>query len=474
MADDIGEVGSSQKKRKRKTLSNRPKLLVDDKVEVRSIKDKLGGSWRSGIVITRENQARRVQYDHLFYDNSIQPHIESIKVHPIVDGIIPASRVIPCNHRGLIRPLPPPVDFTKCSLQYGYCVDVYHTKAWWEGVIFDHEHGSECRTIFFPDVDLEIQFKFDMLRITQDWDEFTEDWKIRGKWLFLELVEEFEQEWPVRVSVKQIWHQVREKKGFQKLMEWTSTLRSTWKILVWEVIFDNCKRTLNQILLDAMSRPEAGSGNSPSVILVENDGSDSRLLSTGNANNNFISITEDDKLGTNLSTNSLTPFNKDELFKSPVGANKSSSCVPSGNDIVPRTEFGPDEVDKRVSVAVSDGPFVSPLLAQQPNTCLEVSVIRPPDDRVVKCESEYCPQAMVDYYLLGSVEKNDNWKCYKGAKVKELQFKAKKHLTAVGWSFWYISKGQNRELRYTSPKGRSYNSLRTACKGYLDEEGILF
>ncbi|XP_028123214.1 uncharacterized protein LOC114320276 isoform X2 [Camellia sinensis] len=384
MADDIGEVSSSQKKRKRKTLSNRPKLLVDDKVEVRSIKDKLGGSWRSGIVITRENQARRVQYDHLFYDNSIQPHIESIKVHPIVDGIIPASRVIPCNHRGLIRPLPPPVDFTKCSLQYGYCVDVYHTKAWWEGVIFDHEHGSECRTIFFPDVDLKIQFKFDMLRITQDWDEFTEDWKIRGKWLFLELVEEFEQEWPVRISVKQIWHQVREKKGFQKLMEWTSTLRSTWKILVWEVIFDNCKRTLNQILLDAMSRPEAG------------------------------------------------------------------------------------------SVAVSDGPFVSPLLAQQPNTCLEVSVIRPPDDRVVKCESEYCPQAMVDYYLLGSVEKNDNWKCYKGAKVKELQFKAKKHLTAVGWSFWYISKGQNRELRYTSPKGRSYNSLRTACKGYLDEEGILF
>ncbi|XP_028123215.1 uncharacterized protein LOC114320276 isoform X3 [Camellia sinensis] len=380
MADDIGEVSSSQKKRKRKTLSNRPKLLVDDKVEVRSIKDKLGGSWRSGIVITRENQARRVQYDHLFYDNSIQPHIESIKVHPIVDGIIPASRVIPCNHRGLIRPLPPPVDFTKCSLQYGYCVDVYHTKAWWEGVIFDHEHGSECRTIFFPDVDLKIQFKFDMLRITQDWDEFTEDWKIRGKWLFLELVEEFEQEWPVRISVKQIWHQVREKKGFQKLMEWTSTLRSTWKILVWEVIFDNCKRTLNQILLDAMSRPEAG----------------------------------------------------------------------------------------------SDGPFVSPLLAQQPNTCLEVSVIRPPDDRVVKCESEYCPQAMVDYYLLGSVEKNDNWKCYKGAKVKELQFKAKKHLTAVGWSFWYISKGQNRELRYTSPKGRSYNSLRTACKGYLDEEGILF
>ncbi|XP_028123488.1 uncharacterized protein LOC114320619 isoform X1 [Camellia sinensis] len=684
MAADIGELGSSEKKRRRRTLCNSPKLLLDHKVEVRSVEDGFRGSWHSGTVIACENQARRVQYDHLLCDDGLQHLIDCIKVPPVIDGIVPAIRVL-CNHRGLIRPLPPPIDFTKWSFHYGQCVDVYYKEAWWEGVVFDHEDGSESRTIFFPDMGDEMQFRIDTLRITQDWDEFIDEWKIRGNWLFLELVEEFEQEWPLQVSVRQIWYEVRVKKAFQNLVEWTSTLKGIWKNLVWEVIVDNCKLALNHFLhelnssgdlaqdahglppsskthLDVISRPEADSGNSLAIVAVKNDGSDSRLLSTDLSN---------DGLGMNLSTSSNTPcheetpcvsphalpvlpFNQDEFSrlysklnsqgfyrpssKSPAGWKKcfrqrksvkwvpagvdivprakfcpnavdeylnnrrKSSCSlklrmhlaylgwkiefmrdenvlrmrytspdgksylslvtickalgkapserlstshgwqPAGDEIVPRAEFCPDAIneylepghrssrtlnvrkhlaylgwkiefmrdgginkmryispngksyyslvmvcrdlkepgseilslpsqdDERLSVAVSDSPFPSPL-AEPPHTSMELSVTPPPSDRVV--ESEYCPGAVLDYYSLGSAENSDKWKCYKvkDHKYVGLQFKAKKHLSAVGWSFWYYVRGRNRELRYTSPSGRSYSSLRTACKACIDEGG---
>ncbi|GMQ00715.1 hypothetical protein CsSME_00047683 [Camellia sinensis var. sinensis] len=154
-------------------------------VQVRSVEDGFRGSWHSGTVIACENQARRVQYDHLLCDDGLQPLIDCIKVPPVIDGMVPAIRVM-CNHRGLIRPLPPPIDFTKWSFHYGQCVDVYYNEAWWEGVVFYHEDGSASQTIFFPDMGDEMQFRIDALRITQDW-------KLRGNWLFLELVEEFEQ-----------------------------------------------------------------------------------------------------------------------------------------------------------------------------------------------------------------------------------------------------------------------------------------
>ncbi|CAL5419880.1 unnamed protein product [Camellia sinensis] len=94
-------------------------------VQVRSVEDGFRGSWHSGTVIACENQARRVQYDHLLCDDGLQPLIDCIKVPPVIDGIVPAIRVM-CNHRGLIRPLPPPIDFTKWSFHYGQCVDVYY------------------------------------------------------------------------------------------------------------------------------------------------------------------------------------------------------------------------------------------------------------------------------------------------------------------------------------------------------------
>ncbi|OMO70783.1 Zinc finger, PHD-type [Corchorus olitorius] len=45
---------------------------------------------------------------------------------------------------------------------------------------------------------------------------------------------------------------------------------------------------------------------------------------------------------------------------------------------------------------------------------------------------------------------------------------AKSHLLSEGWTFWYKSKKGREELRYQSPGGKDYISLKTACKAYID------
>ncbi|KAL6967691.1 hypothetical protein U1Q18_033498 [Sarracenia purpurea var. burkii] len=570
-ADIIGEQRRSERKRKGKRRGNHPKLLVDDKVEVRSEEEGFRGSWHSGTVIACESQAREVQYDHLLCDDGSKNLVETVKVSPIIDGIIPSSTSL-YSHRGSIRPLPLPRDLHKWSLPYGRCVDVYHDEAWWEGVVFDHEDGSENRTIFFPDMGDEMQVKIDKLRITCDWDELTEDWKPRRDWLFLELVEEFEQQWPLQVSVRQIWYEVRGKKGFQKLVEWTSINSGIWNDLIREVVLDNCNLTINHFFkkslqplseethLDDTSRPDDDSGHSHAVIPIENDGSDSPLLVTNLLTGPNMACHEETPSfpppALSISPSKTDDFSRlylnlyrEEGFSSPSSRTtggkfedpsqrRTNMWLPAGHDIVPGAEFCPDAVndypsqisklnvkkhlaylgwtiefqmdghnrrmrytspdgksyfslvkvcealrresaveipsfasrdDKRISATVSDSSFSSPLSEQLPQESTEVSVMTPlPSDTLV--ESEYCPQAVVDYYFLGLVE--NTLSCYRPAIAKNLQLKAKKHLSALGWSFWYIIRKEKRLLRYSSPSGKIYISLRKACKGCIDEGGV--
>lgn len=80
-------------------------------------------------------------------------------------------------------------------------------------------------------------------------------------------------------------------------------------------------------------------------------------------------------------------------------------------------------------------------------------------------EAKNNPQAIVDYYY------NDDGSG-KSKGVREIQMRAKQHLSAMGWRFYYIiKKGGKRELRYCPPNSKKkYISLRMACKGYLDSE----
>ncbi|KAF5199853.1 Phd finger transcription factor [Thalictrum thalictroides] len=91
----------------------------------------------------------------------------------------------------------------------------------------------------------------------------------------------------------------------------------------------------------------------------------------------------------------------------------------------------------------------------------------------VAIEAEYCPQAVLDWTEIGS-DKGKVKLANQNENTKSMTLRAKKHLVAVGWRLWYITKMKNRrELRYTSPKKKTYISLVTACKACI-EQGLLY
>ncbi|GAB4824542.1 hypothetical protein Ancab_007418 [Ancistrocladus abbreviatus] len=74
-------------------------------------------------------------------------------------------------------------------------------------------------------------------------------------------------------------------------------------------------------------------------------------------------------------------------------------------------------------------------------------------------EPEYCPEAIVEYLCF----QNDSFCKNKKRKSRELLEKARKHLSAMGWSFWFKMK-EEKQWCYVSPEKNTYCSLQTACE----------
>ncbi|KAK1554974.1 hypothetical protein Q3G72_019884 [Acer saccharum] len=81
-------------------------------------------------------------------------------------------------------------------------------------------------------------------------------------------------------------------------------------------------------------------------------------------------------------------------------------------------------------------------------------------------ETEYYPEAVVYWYKHGLDKKR---KCH-----LDMILKARKHLFALGWLCTSVNRRNTgaKMLRYTSPRGKNCNSLRTACKLCMDEGGL--
>lgn len=210
------------------------------------------GSWHPGTVVRCERQKRYVKYDNILDDDESTYLVDMVCVSAVLDGY---SSSACSNGHGLIRPPPPPFEFGERDLPFGLCVDVNYQEGWWEGVIFDHCNGMEERSVLFPDLGDEMKVGTHQLRITQDWDEATENWKPRGKWVFLEVVQECEKESFIAVSVKQIWYDIRTRKDFDNIKHWTCNDKDLWRAPIVEVVDDYYVLTLEEIL-PALNLPE--------------------------------------------------------------------------------------------------------------------------------------------------------------------------------------------------------------------------
>ncbi|KAJ8550807.1 hypothetical protein K7X08_000177 [Anisodus acutangulus] len=540
-------------------MNTPPKLQVDQKVEVRSIEHGFLGSWHLATVVASDDLVRQVQYHHLLSDDCSINLIESVKVSPMVDGVIPAEK-IPVSYRGIIRPLPPSIQSGRWGLPYGQCVDLFYQDAWWEGVIFDHEDGAEERRIFFPDMGDEVKAQVDNLRITQDWDEVLEEWKPRGSWMFLETIEEIEHLYPLLVSLKQIWYEVRVKNGYENLKEWTSTSRDIWRNLIKDVVHENTMLTVKQIFCELNTSPDIGQllkFSEPAlqaILKVETYFDNSAIVPFIEAICNSVSgemdmdvsclqpvlVSEDVPLSASVmfsqeelpsvSPNALSILNppKNEISsitKSETLNFESSTEIQSRKrkrlewrTVDHVAEFCPDVVSEcndnyrspqslqklkkhlfylgwkieqakdcsiiRTRYIAPDGNIFSSLrqvckmletssddlslCLTKTQTCSEVSELLPSTCQEPIIDPEFCPQAVIEYCRLQDNPANNK---LKSGEKKYMNIKAKKHLAAMGWVFYYHWKGDGdrRELRYFSPHGKVFYSLLTACKWCMQQ-----
>ncbi|XP_065847829.1 increased DNA methylation 1-like [Euphorbia lathyris] len=507
------------------SLPRRKRLCKDDRVEVRSLEEGLHGSWHSGALIETEFLDSEikyvVKYDHMLVDDESDYFIETLLVNE--------NEV--CNLRGRIRPFPPLVNIVNWDIYYGLCVDVYYNDGWWEGVVFDHEDGLEMRNVFFPDLTDEIKTPITNMRISQDWNEATGNWKNRGTWFFLELLEELEDENWFHIKPKEFWLDLRQKDKIQKLGDWTSSDKQLWSILVRETLRDKLKYVEGR-LSDLVRIPELkGSDESANLINVNVQ----QCQSDVSVHQQAVSVLPQDLSVVKYDTYSSA---KEGVFSSSGGNNisgeyKTSNCkknswLPAGSDMVPAAEFCPDAIikylqrGKKDEVSVIDvrqhllhlhwkieyskqertrlrytspdgkvyyslrqvclilsehteknssitqdengGPLSSP--GDSPSPLSEelsenqVSVVSSHSD-IILVEPEYCPEAAVDWYTYKKMRSSSN----KGEDFQEMSLRARKHLSALGWQFKRVTlRSGKRELRYISPEGKVYASLRLACR----------
>ncbi|KAL2317482.1 hypothetical protein Fmac_031358 [Flemingia macrophylla] len=584
---DFDGVKCCGNRKHRRGLKKR-KLLVNERVEVKSVEDGFLGSWHPGTVIRCEKQKRHVKYDNILDDGGLEYLVDVVGVSAVLDGVCFSS--VSSNEPGFIRPLPPPFEFAEKDLRFGLCVDVNYQDAWWEGVIFDHCNGMEGRSVFFPDLGDEMKVGTHQLRITQDWDENTESWEPRGKWVFLELIEECERETFVAVSVKQIWYDIRARDDFDNIKHWTYNVKDLWRDLVVEVVGDYYALTLEQVF-PALNLPEDFLKETPELKSVEptdiiycdaghsngfcsdigvsdspmENGDDSNLLDGDKTCGVTVSLQEEcdkdtlvdgaSKEGIILKDDSVSPVQEilpDDGEVTP-GANcsgkkrkrKSSSSIIWKPLILTNVEFCPDVInqyligyrsktmrellktkvwkhlvylgwsiewaenkyirgrggryrykspnaqDKKIYTSIVDvlihmqmEPNMSSvqpkidhnrmhstndtnlltLLSDQPQNDQDIHVYpsngEPPHIEDAD-EPEFCPQAVVKYYLNSSEKRwvdKTKWK-----------LKAKKHLLAEGWTFDCPTK-KRRTTLYNSPQDQCLGTLRGACRLYIREK----
>ncbi|CAN0904029.1 Increased DNA methylation 1, partial [Linum grandiflorum] len=446
-------------KEKRRRSTTAQLIPLHQKVEVRREEEGFSGPWKQATVVALRRERCQVKYsvkyDHMLVDDKSD----------FLDGSVHVSLSVDDDDD--IRPMPPELECNEWILPCGLCVDVKYNESWWEGVIFDHEDGSGERIVFFPDLSDEMLVPLDAMRISQDWDRFSGEWKRRGMWLFLELVSEYEQEHCLPASVQQLWDDLQSKEGFKKLGKWSnSSSRTMWEDLLLNTIEDNLEVVLNY-LFQEMSLPQ---GISNLLVFTKS-------VSNPSTAKGGLSETHDPVL--NRKTASSPPKN-DGLIKSVPVSN--THCLENGDSVLPPASLGSssffilDEAISRSSpqkftISFANSPGIESSWTPTENYGSRVCT-QSDDDLYVHVEPKYWPQAIVDWYIFCGDKWFKTTEPSRGGNYQLLAKRARSHLAAVGWRFVSTLCNGQRRMKHISPTGKSYDSLRKSCEVCMEHSGI--
>ncbi|KAI3955969.1 hypothetical protein MKW98_006329 [Papaver atlanticum] len=402
-----------------------------------------------------------------------------VHVSPLLEGVLLPKGF---NYRGIIRPIPPPCeDETGSRLSFGLCVDAFIDNAWWEGVIFSFEDELSERLVFFPDFPYRKMIKTDELRVTQDWDEVEECWIVRGKWKFLELIEDY----PIAVvKAAQIWHDLKQKEGFKNnIKEWTCNVTSMWVDLVVETVSQNLDISYELIYKVISEKTGNYSVNDDEECGTNRWSScDNEEAVTMQIQDLSVSRSDDLKLLTKDVTSYSLVREIDD------GAQEGMEVVVySDEGYLPTcdTANGEDEahgvgtvvectVNGSLSVDDDDQTYGEPRLKRLTSIGSSQKKIQTPADSGstgkllwlpvgtdVIPEAKYFPEALEKYLKPNVVKVKNDDSC-----ARDLRLKARMHLSYMGWTIEYRIRpdGKRADLRYISPEGGTpLYSLRCSC-----------
>ncbi|CAN0853902.1 Increased DNA methylation 1 [Linum grandiflorum] len=520
---------ANRKKRRRRRLKSL--RLLRGNVEVRSKEEGFLGSWQKGTVISRKRMCFtakfHVKYDHLLLDDSSDHVVESVNVYLVASKT--KRSCINNTTRGYIRPFPPPViDLNKWGLPFGLCVDVNHNEGWWEGVIFDYEDGSEERNVFFPDLGDEMVAPLSALRITQDWDEESEEWTRRGTWLFLEAVEEVVEKsgYQIPVSIKQLWYDLQEG-GMVK--DWTCSSRAVWEELVSKVICGNLGLVLDRVfdeirvpqgvakLMEIAESVNLSSEEESALVVVKSSPEGSQCLVNCNGGSTRFSknriynllpakldrlyrpkccpeaVVEYAKLGKG---GDLATAAKQHLlylkwsvkfYKDPIGRLRTRYISPTGKcyDSLPNACRGlikseaknPPLALEPVMVATSETSDEEAPQSKYPVKSNRLSVISSLNRKAAVSRNGV--SRVHELLPAGRDIVNGAKFCpeaivgyAQGGASRDLSASVKQHLLYLGWSIkFYLDAAGVKRVRYISPSGKCYDSLPNVCRDLVKSEG---
>ncbi|KAK7300928.1 hypothetical protein RJT34_11781 [Clitoria ternatea] len=467
--------------RKRKRESRKRKLLVNERVEVMSLEEGFLGSWHPATVTRCGRLKRHVKYDNILDDKGLDYVVDVVNVSSVLDGVSVTSSSDSCsNERGLIRPLPPPFGLEEKDLKFGLCVDVHYQEAWWEGVVFDNCDGMEERRVFFPDLGDEMKIATHQLRRTHDWDEASEIWKPRGKWMLLELIEECERGSFITVSVQQIWYDVRASKDFDNIRDWTCKNKDLWRNIVMEIVGDYYTLTEEETL-PALNLPkdfmkEAQVIGSHSLVengdmpnLVDSDKKCGSVIAIEEEYDKELLADEASKMGI-ISQEQVEPVSaaqEDASFCEKKRKRRHSKSIPGHPMIITEVEYCSDViaieeeydkdllVDEASKMGIISQEQVEPISAVQEDAgfCEKKRKRRHsksiPWHPMIITEVEYCSD-VIEQYLLGCGSKT----------IRELlKGKVWKHLAYLGWKIEWTEDSNflgRRRYRYKSPDTQDF------------------
>ncbi|RWW03023.1 hypothetical protein GW17_00033867 [Ensete ventricosum] len=387
-------------------------------------------SWHLAVVNECGEFFRVVEHTNRLSGDHIPETVEVIPVSDAIEGTFSTTTE---SRRSRIRPVPPHVSIGSAEIRYGLCVDALVDHAWWEGVVFDHDEGFQLRRVLFPDLGDEAILTIDRLRLTQDWDEASGHWKPRGRWLFLQLLQNFDCAGSLPVSIRQIWCNLRDTHVFQdKIKRWAFGTKDIWEKVVSELI-EEVWSAVNSISVSDVISEELVTDGMASVNVCTSmedvicpEGADLGLVANG---------TESTDNNCSSGLNTIDDCALISGAQSPCQLKYASESSSQAVLVVDSTE-----------VSGADGFLQSCDSIQasmKPGACSKAL-----QDFIQVCRNKFCP---IDLKK----------------KLCVLRQLARSHLMAAGWKFIKDVKGRKY---YVSPLGKRFGSLVTACEAWKTVE----